>query len=135
MDVLEKFDVLSELTPDEREALHEFLDPMQYADGQLLFQRGQESDELLLICDGRVRLEASQELEGVLGAGEVLGGAGLVLIGKRMAAATAEGDVEVLSLSRERYLRIRSEHPVIALKLLEGILSGFSNATRRLVES
>lgn len=134
MDVLDKFSVLAELSSDEKETLSEFLDPLRVSDAKYIFRAGDESDSLLLIAEGRVRLEHDGEVHGAVGVGEVLGGVGLVLIGRRPTDAVADGPVLCLSLTRERYLRIRSESPSIALKLLEGVLQGFAQATRKFME-
>jgi CRP-like cAMP-binding protein len=130
---LGKFVALDELLPEERETLAEYLEPLAFGDGEPLFRENEESDALLFLHQGRVKLSRAGRLLGVLGAGEVIGGLGLVLIGRRQLEACAEGDVVALALTRARYVRLRLDEPAIALKLLEGVFGGFAAAVRSMI--
>jgi CRP-like cAMP-binding protein len=130
---LEKFAALDEMLPEERETLAEYLERVEFSEGACLFRDSSESEELLLLTEGRVRLLRGGRLLGVLGAGETLGGLGLVLIGRRQLEAHAESGVVALALTRARYLRLRLDEPSIALKLLEGVVSRFAAAVRSLL--
>ncbi len=135
MSALEKFVALDELFAEERETLSEYLERIEVADGDPVFRENEESDALLFLVEGRVKLSRAGRLFGVLGAGEVLGGLGLVLIGRRQLEACAEGEVVALSLTRPGYVRLRLDEPAIALKLLEAVLSGFGGAVRSLIQA
>ena len=129
-ETLSKAPMLEELGDAGREVLAEFLEERSYADGFLLFQQGQEASELLVVSQGRVGLRKGDEVIASLGVGDCLGGVSLVVIGTRECEAFADGEVEVLALSRESYLRVRADHPGVALDLLEGILRHVSLALR-----
>jgi CRP-like cAMP-binding protein len=130
---LDKFTALGELLPEERETLLEYLEREEFSAGRELFRQSDESDALLLLLEGRVRLTRGGLLHGVVGGGDALGGLGLVLIGRRQLEAHAESKVSALALTRAGYLRLRFDEPAIALKLLEGILVGFGGAVRSLL--
>lgn len=121
-DPLAKFELLQELGEEGREQLRAVLEERWLEAGQTLFTTQDEASELWLLTEGQLRLEADGEPIGVLGPGEVLGAASLVLISRRECSAVSETPVRLLSLSRENYLRIRSDMPAVALNLQEGIL-------------
>ncbi len=130
---LEKFRILTELSPEERESLASFLEEKSYADGRAIFRRRDEAAELLLLTDGRIRLEFGGDDLGELAPGSALGHASLVAIGQRACAAYAMGAVSVLKLTREAYLRLRGDYPQIALALQEGLLRNFADTARKVV--
>ena len=130
---LEKFRILTELSPEERVSLASFLEEQSYEDGRAIFRRRDEAAELLLLTDGRIRLASGDAELGELAPGSALGHASLVAIGRRACAAYAKGAVSVLKLTREAYLRLRGDHPQIALSLQEGLLRNFADTARKVV--
>lgn len=129
-ETLSKAPMLDELGEAGRELLEEFLEERSYADGFLLFQQNEEASELLVVSRGRVGLRKGGEVIASLGAGDCLGGVSLVVIGTRECEAFADGEVEVLVLTRQSYLRLRADCPGVALDLLEGIVRHVSLALR-----
>jgi CRP-like cAMP-binding protein len=125
-EVLEKFEILRDLSDDELESLKWFLDQDLYEDGRVLWSRSDEACELVLVLDGRVALDRDGAPLGEVGAGDMLGSACLVRIGERPYGATARGKVSVLKLSRESYLRLRNDYSHVALALQEGIVRSLS---------
>ena len=130
-DPLEKFEILSELSSEQRQDLLAFTEERRYDDGRTLFQRGEEAAELFLLVEGEVRLEANGETLGDLAAGAAFGGASLVRIGKRACDARASSPIRVRKLTRESYLRLSVDCPPVALALLEGILRSFASTVHR----
>ena len=133
--VLSKVAVFEELGFAGRETLAEFLEPRTYEPGFLLFQQGTEAAELIVVAEGQVVLRQGGNEIARIDAGDCLGGLSLVVIGHRECEAAAEGRVEVLSLTRESYLRLRADYPSVALDLQEGILRHFGEALRELLPS
>jgi len=130
---LDAFALLHELSKEERGELMTFLEERRFDPGDQIFDVHDESEEMLLVCEGRVRLQSSGVGEGCLEPGHVLGAASLVLVGNRMCAAFADGPVRVLSLGRESYLRLRSDLPRVALCLQEAIVHHFASDVRQLL--
>jgi CRP-like cAMP-binding protein len=127
---LEKFVLFEELGQEDRELLDDFLTVKTVPAGFQIFGCGDESSELLVVSSGDVGLRLEGREVGRLGPGDVLGGISLVAIGKRECEAIAEGEVEVMLLSRENYLRLRSDYPQIALALQESILRSVAETLR-----
>jgi CRP-like cAMP-binding protein len=100
-----------------------------------VFAAGEEAAELFLVEAGRVRIEAGGRAFGSLGAGEALGALSLVAIGARQCDAIAEGEVALLALSREAYLRLRGEAPSVALAVQESILRRFAGSVRAVLDT
>lgn len=132
-EALEKFELLRELGPEERESLLEFLESRRFADGRSLYTQRDEAAELILIAEGSVRLERTGQALVELPDGAALGAATLVCFGERPCTARAVGPVEALLLSRENYLRLRIAHPELALSLQEAIVRSLAQAASALI--
>jgi CRP-like cAMP-binding protein len=126
--------VLRELSGDALDSLALLLEARDVLAGDSLFRAGDEADEVLVIAEGAVRLERNRQALGLLGPGEMLGGASLASVGLRACDAIADGDVRVLALSRGAYMQLRADHPSVALALHEGLLRELAVNVRALVE-
>lgn len=132
-DPLLAFPVLQDLGKAERRRLEGYLEERRHAKGDVVWSEHDESREALLLLEGSVRIEAQERVCGSVGAGEVLGGLSLVAIGPRECSATATEDVRLYALTRESYLRLRTEAPALALLLQECVLRSFAGAVRSLL--
>jgi CRP-like cAMP-binding protein len=129
---LDAIELLGAWTQTDRATLHEFLEPRDLEEGRALFRSGEESADLYFLVEGVVRLEVTQGREsGSLGAGEVLGSMSLVGMGDHVCSALAVKPGRVLVLSRESYLRLRTDYPAVALQLQEGIIARLAADLRR----
>jgi CRP-like cAMP-binding protein len=131
---LDSFALLEDLGAGDRGCLGGYLEYRRFSRGQHVFSTGEEAAELFLVAEGRVRIEAAGRPYGALGAGEVFGALSLVAIGSRQCEAIADDDVTLLALSREAYLRLRSEAPAVALAVQESILRRFSASVRAVLD-
>lgn len=129
-DLLGKFELLKELSEEGRERLSEFLEEQRLDAGRTLFRTHDEAEEMFLVAEGQVRLDFGGAPIGLLGSGDVVGAASVVVIGKRECCAVAETPVRLLTLSRESYLRLRLDLPQVALALQEGVLRDLANVVR-----
>jgi len=130
---LEGFPLLSEFTAAERAELEACLEPRDLDVGSVLFHSGEETDALYFIVDGTISIRADSQTVSELGAGEVLGALSLVCVGRRECDAAGAVPTKLLSLSRERYVRLREDVPALALRLQEAVLRSFSLLVRGLV--
>lgn len=128
---LKVFALLAELSEDERELVSELLDRVSLDDGEQLFAEGQESDGLVLVERGALRLGSSRGgALGELPAGESLGAVALVCVGPREATAVACGATRVAVLSRESFRRLAEDSPRAACRILEAALADLAGAVR-----
>jgi len=133
IEFLAKFELLQELGDDGLELLAEFVEERRLCAQDYAFRAGDEAEELLLIVDGDLRLERKGRQLGRIRAGNAVGSVSLVAIGNRECDAIAENPVLLLVLSRESYLRLRSDAPQLALGLQEAVLREFANYVREAV--
>jgi CRP-like cAMP-binding protein len=124
------FALLERLSENDLETLRGYLEERHFDADAELFTAGEESSELYLVIEGRVRLEREGMLLAELGKGEALGGLGLTRVGKRESAARACEPVRVLALDRVAYHRLRIYAPATALALAEALLREVANAVR-----
>ena len=88
----------------------------RYAEGELLFSKGDEADGLLAVARGQVRISvlsaAGKEiLLNLLGPGEIFGEIGLLDGRPRTANAVAKGPLEVVLLRRRDFLPLLDQSP------------------------
>ncbi len=130
---LERFPLLAELIERDRRTLAEFLTERELDPGSTLFRAGEEAEELYFVTRGSLVIKSDGQSVGELGPGEVLGGLCLVSVGLRECDAVAAESSQLLCLSRESYLRLRSDQPTLALQLEEAILRSFSSLVRNML--
>ena len=131
---LSRFAALAEFGESACKQLGEVLEAREFAAGRTLFRAGEEAAEMIFLMQGEVTIKVGGRERGRLSSGDVLAAGSLVLIGKHECTAEAHGPVSVRVLSRESYLRLRADHPQVALDLQEGILRGLSGALRSYLE-
>ena len=129
-DDLERFELLCELGGEERRGLAEFLRETEVDAGDVLFQAGEEAEDMYFLVHGALRIETGGRVLGYLNAGEVLGVVSLIQISRRECDAIAQEPSRLLVLSREGYMRLRADLPTVALALQEGILRSFAGHVR-----
>ena len=98
------------------DALLPFMDKESHADGDVLFAKGDSSHKLYLIREGHVRLK---ELDHVLEPGEMLGEIGILSdTNRRTATAVCEGEVQLLSITREDVTQLFFQNPEFGFFLM-----------------
>lgn len=128
---LKRFSLFSDLTDSDREAVAALLEPIELVPGRQCFREGQESEGLLLIDRGELRLESQRSGElGSSGEGTALGGLSLLVIGPREVTAIAVVPTRILQLSRAAFLRLAEDHPRTGLRLAQAIAAEFAGAVR-----
>ncbi|MGV8935396.1 MAG: SulP family inorganic anion transporter [Gallionellaceae bacterium] len=114
--------------------------------GDIIFSRGDKSDELFLIRKGAVRIslpisDQQKHNLGTFGRGAFFGEIAFLDGGVRSANAVAYLDTELYVLSRKTFETLAEEHKKLAFALMEGIASilakrlRYTNAELRVLES
>ncbi len=134
---LKRFAPFAEFSESERDALADLLDVRRLPDGKSAFREGAESEGLILLASGSLRLKSRRsgvEL-GVLAAPAHLGGASLFALGQREVTALAEGPATILILSRGALPRLVDEAPRAAYRLAEAIAAELAGLMRGSLDS
>ena len=115
-------------------------------DGEILFRRGDDGDELFLIRKGAVRImlpiqQGQAHHLATFGRGDFFGEMSFLDREPRSADALASGETELYVLSRERFDEFASGHKRLALNLLEGLARAlairlrYTNSELRLLQA
>ena len=121
---LKRYGLLSSLGEEEREIFDSLVDEIELEAGEPLFQEGDESEGLVLVERGALRLESRRlDRAGSIGEGGDLGGLSLIALGTREVTAVASEPTCVLVLSRSAFLRLSDDAPRAAARILETILA------------
>jgi CRP-like cAMP-binding protein len=99
------------------------MDSVKIAKGSILFNEGDEGEQLYVIIDGKLKLGTSsgdgrENLLSILGPGEMFGELSLFDPGPRTSTATAVTDAKLLSLSHEKVIPWLKQNPEVSLQLL-----------------
>jgi CRP-like cAMP-binding protein len=127
----EKFRLLDQLAPEDRERIADELEVEALEAGEVLFHEGAASDGVVWLASGRVRVRR----EGIAGAaeleaGEAMGTLSLVVEGPREATAETLSRAEVWCLRRSGYGRLVASAPRTAGRLVEVILRAYAASVR-----
>jgi CRP-like cAMP-binding protein/di/tricarboxylate transporter len=134
MDLLSRVDVFASLDRVELARLAAYLEPHQFADGEVVFHQGEIGDSLYIVSDGRVCVysvasESGTQTEfATLGPGQYFGEIALILSEPRTASVRAIGEAEVLRLERERFLELIGRNPTVALTVTTKIIGHLRTA-------
>lgn len=119
---------LRKLLLEDTELLKTIVEPMQLADGHILFQRGDPGDALYIIESGQIRIvtfdqEGKEITLNTMVAGETLGELAILDAHPRSASAIAVGSCTLLRISRPDFLRRVYSSPALSACVIQ-ILSG-----------
>lgn len=122
--------IFSDLATHELKTLKGYLQKSSNKAGETIYQPGNVRDRLRIILSGRVELQAQagvadwDETSTLYGAGQFLGEASLMKEGTlHQATCTALTDVDFLMLRRESLVKMQTEHPLLAGKILHNVAS------------
>ena len=133
---LKRFPLLAKLSDADRETLCELLEESRIPAKRTLFRESSEADGMFMILSGQIRLTSSRTSESAsVGAGQVIGGLSLVVVGPREATAKIEEAVELLFLPRTSFRRLVDDAPRAAARLLESLLIDSAASARELLPS
>lgn len=98
-----------------QKTLHAAMLPRSYSDGEAIVSQGEEGDTLFVCCAGAATVsvltdEGKNIKIGRIVQGQVIGEMALMGVAKRTATVTAEGTVDVLTLSKEDFHHLLEKH-------------------------
>lgn len=127
--------VLAGLTGDERALVDALLEERELASGETLFREGEESDGLVLVEKGTLRVTSERAGDlGTVESGGSLGGIALVAVGQREVSAVAEGRARVRLLPRAAFRRLVDDAPRVSCRVLESCLVEFAGVAREMLD-
>ena len=121
-------EMLSRLSPDDRQALLEVGELRNYAKGEFIFRAGEAGNAVFLLLQGRIKIyqPSAAGKEAILWlcfAGELFGLAETARGEVRAVSAQASTDCETLRVRREQFMDFLESHPCTALTIVQ-VLSG-----------
>lgn len=135
-EALKRYALFSELNDEEREVVASLLEERKLADGKSAFREGSESEGLVLLESGRLKLRSgrTRSVVGSLEAPDHLGAASLFSLGKREVTALAEGASVVWILTRSALSRLVDDSPRAAFRLAEAVAAELAGLARQSVD-
>jgi CRP-like cAMP-binding protein len=130
---------LSQLDPEDREAIESRAGPRRFRAGSTLMHEGQVGTEVMILVSGRVKITymTSEGRETVLdfrGPGELLGEMAVVDGNPRSSSVEAMEPVEALALAAADFKGLVATRPRLANQLLQNMVRRFRDADRKRIE-
>lgn len=134
---LKPYFILAEFTDEEREALSELLEERELPNGKSAFREGAESEGLVLLDRGRLKLKSRRtgSVVGTLDAPQHLAAASLFCFGAHEVSALADGPCRILVLPRSGLSRLADEEPRAAFRLAEAVARELAGLMRHGLEA
>jgi len=122
---LERLPLFGELSVEQIACLRNWLEPVAFPAGQVIFRSGDPGSALYLVTRGRASVHIKHGDGDIrlatFAAGAVFGELALLDRGPRSATITADDDLEGFGLSEASFAELCRQHPDIAIKLLQAL--------------
>ncbi|HLU08759.1 MAG TPA: cyclic nucleotide-binding domain-containing protein [Oceanobacillus sp.] len=123
---LKKFPLFKSVELNELEALASMMQQQSYPQGAVLFEKDQPGDAMYLIRTGRIRVflrdpQGNEITFRHFGPGQVVGEFALIDDKPRSASAEAAEPLEVMTLSREHFLALLRERPILGVEMMRNL--------------
>lgn len=110
----------------ERAILTRYLESVRFSAGAIILVQGADGLDMYFCLAGDARALRDGVEVGRHSQGDHFGELGLILGRSRAASIVARTDVHLARLTREEYVRLKTEQPLLAEKLLEGLLASLA---------
>jgi CRP-like cAMP-binding protein len=117
--------------PDDADALLGAGEAVSYPAGKAIFEIGDHGDAMYVILSGEAQVDVGGRFH-VLRAGDFFGEMALLAPGKRMATVRADGDVQALRISAERFQEFIVQRPRIALTMMKELVLRLREVEQRI---
>ena len=109
-----------------------------FEDGEVIFRKGDRSDEAFLITQGQVEIvhvphDGDSEVIAVLKRGDYFGEMGVIDDKSRSATAFAKGSVACMSVGRDEFMDMLLKRPQESIDLLKVLFERLRSANEMLV--
>jgi len=123
---LKKFPLFKSVELNELEALASMMQQQSFPQGAVLFEKDQPGDAMYLIRTGRIRVflrdpQGNEITFRHFGPGQVVGEFALIDDKPRSASAEAAEPLEVMTLSREHFLALLRERPILGVEMMRNL--------------
>lgn len=96
--------------------------PRRFEAGKVLFNEGDNGEELFLVVSGKVRIEVKGKVLAVLGPGSNFGEMAMLDDKTRSATAVADEECELMVIHRDAFFALLRSNPMLAMKILWNML-------------
>jgi sulfate permease, SulP family len=122
---LERLPLFGDLSVEQIACLRNWLEPVAFPAGKVIFRSGDPGSALYLVTRGRASVHIKHDDGDIrlatFAAGAVFGELALLDRGPRSATITADDDLEGFGLSETSFAELCRQHPDIAIKLLQAL--------------
>jgi CRP-like cAMP-binding protein len=132
--------VFSFLCGENMEELAKYFEHKYMKKGDILWEEGDPSEYVAIICSGRVELKKETDFKGkhavvgIYGRGAVAGALGILDNRPRAVTAIALEKISLMVITKEKFAKMVEENPDLGIKFLKGMLLSVSMRLRKSFE-
>ena len=112
---------------------------LTYRDGETLFDQGEEGDSAFVVIEGEadviIDTGEAKITVATIGAKQIFGEMAVLADVPRTAAIVAKGDLSVLRIERDPFLKLLREFPDVALRVMRFLALRLESTTQDLVKA
>ncbi|MBU2489476.1 MAG: cyclic nucleotide-binding domain-containing protein [Proteobacteria bacterium] len=135
-DCLAELPIFDRLTNDEMHEIARHMHFLEVTAGELVFEEGERGGYVCFVVDGELSVikdarSGEQARIATLSRGDSIGEMAVVDSFPRSATVIADTDAQLVTLDREDFLSVLTQHPQLGIKMLKGIARLLSMNLRR----
>jgi CRP-like cAMP-binding protein len=105
--------------------------PLRFADGEVVFNEGDEADRMYIVRDGEIELRRGGQPIEVLGPGSIVGEMALIDPAPRSATMVAHGECRLVAVDEATFHQLVQKVPGFALEVLRVVVRRLRNEIQR----
>lgn len=124
--------LFARLTRDEINQLASIAVPLQFKQGEMLFEEGTPGNALYILWAGEIEIRKADHVITQLTAKTVCGEMSLLAGGERSCSGVALSDLQVFKIKREHFLELLEAGSIAAYKVIYNLSQELSNRLRKM---
>ena len=136
VDMLRRIPLFSQIDPNKLKLLALASERLRYADGQMVCRQGDAGDAAFVIMDGTADVIVDTGTEEItvaqVGRNDIVGEIAILCDVPRTASIRSVGDLDVLKISKDRFVRILNDFPTVGLGVMRVLADRLARTTSEL---
>lgn len=136
VDLLRRIPIFAQIDPNKLKLLALASERLTYADGQIVVQQGDAGDAAFVIIDGKaeviIETPTGPTTVAHLQRNDIVGEIAILCDVPRTATIRAEGSLQVLKITKDRFVRMLNDFPSLGLGVMRVLADRLARTTAEL---
>ncbi|MCC0016252.1 MAG: cyclic nucleotide-binding domain-containing protein [Rhodobiaceae bacterium] len=136
VELLRRIPLFSQIDTNKLKLLVLASERLRYASDQVVMRQGDTGDAAYVIINGKadvvVRSDDDEQVVATLGRNDIIGEIAILCDVPRTATVRATGDLDVLKITKERFIRLLSDFPAVSIGVMRVLADRLARTTHEL---